>query len=62
MTLEQYLLLCLLLQLLRLSVLLLKTTDFYNKNHFDYRGLIEMGLALEAPEGMYKFNNYEHIR
>lgn len=21
---------------------------------FDYRGLIEKGLALEAPEGMYK--------
>lgn len=28
--------------------------DFYNKYHFDYRGLIPMGLALEAPEGMYK--------
>lgn len=28
--------------------------DFYNKHHFDYRGLIEDGLALEAPEGMYK--------
>lgn len=28
--------------------------DFYNKYHFDYRGLIEKGLALEAPEGMYK--------
>ena len=27
--------------------------DFYNKYHFDYRGLIEMGLALEAPEDMY---------
>ena len=27
--------------------------DFYNKNHFDYRGLIEKGLAIEAPEGMY---------
>ena len=27
--------------------------DFYNKHHFDYRGLIEQGLALEAPEGMY---------
>ena len=22
--------------------------DFYNKNHFDYRGLIEKGLALDA--------------
>lgn len=27
---------------------------FYNRHHFDYRGLIPMGLALEAPEGMYK--------
>ena len=27
--------------------------DFYISHHFDYRGLIEMGLALEAPEGMY---------
>ena len=28
--------------------------DALNKHHFDYRGLIEKGLALEAPEGMYK--------
>lgn len=28
--------------------------DWCNKNHFDYRGLIPMGLALEAPEDMYK--------
>ena len=28
--------------------------DWYNKNHFDYRGLIEKGLALEATEEMYK--------
>ena len=27
--------------------------DYYNSNHIDYRGLIEKGLALEAPEGMY---------
>ena len=27
--------------------------DWLNKNHFDYRGLIKKGLALEAPEGMY---------
>lgn len=27
--------------------------DWANKNHFDYRGLIEKGLALQAPEGMY---------
>ena len=28
--------------------------DFLNAHHFDYRGLIEMGLALEAPDDMYK--------
>ena len=28
--------------------------DYLNACHFDYRGLIERGLALEAPEGMYK--------
>ena len=28
--------------------------DWLNKHHFDYRGLIEKGLAIEAPEGMYK--------
>ena len=27
--------------------------DWLNSHHFDYRGLIENGLALEAPEGMY---------
>lgn len=27
--------------------------DFYNKHHFDYRGLINKGLALEASEDMY---------
>ena len=27
--------------------------DWLNKKMFDYRGLIPMGLALEAPEGMY---------
>lgn len=27
--------------------------DFLNAHHFDYRGLIEMGLALEATEEMY---------
>lgn len=29
--------------------------NWLNENHFDYRGLIPMGLALEAPEGMYDF-------
>ena len=28
--------------------------DWLNAHHFDYRGLIEKGLALEAKEGMYK--------
>ena len=28
--------------------------DFYNSHYLDYRGLIEKGLALKAPEGMYK--------
>lgn len=29
--------------------------DWLNSHHFDYRGLIEKGLALEAPKDMYKF-------
>ena len=28
--------------------------DWLNSHHFDYRGLIEKGLALEAPKDMYK--------
>lgn len=28
--------------------------DWLNKNHFDYRGLIPIGLALETKEGVYK--------
>ena len=31
-----------------------KTIDWLNAHHFDYRGLIEKGLALEVSEGMYK--------
>ena len=27
--------------------------DWLNKHHFDYRGLIEKDLAIEAPKGMY---------
>ena len=29
-------------------------SDYLNANHFDYRDLIPKGLALPAPEGMYK--------
>lgn len=29
--------------------------DWLNSRHFDYRHLIEKGLAIEAPEGMYNF-------
>ena len=32
---------------------MVKLIDWLNAHHFDYRGLIEKGLALEAPEGMY---------
>lgn len=27
--------------------------DWFNAHHFDYRGFIEMGLALKAPEDLY---------
>ena len=30
--------------------------DALNANYFDYRGLIEKGLAIEAPVDMYKIN------
>ena len=30
-----------------------RMVDWLHKHHFDVRGLIEKGLALEAPEGMY---------
>ncbi len=30
-----------------------KGFDWLNAHHFDYRGLIEKGLAIEAAEGMY---------
>lgn len=31
-----------------------KVYEWYLKHHFDIHKLIEKGLALEAPEGMYK--------
>lgn len=30
-----------------------KITEWYYKHHFDFTGLIDKGLALEAPDGMY---------
>ena len=33
---------------------LAKLYDYYASIHVDYRGLIPKGLALEAPEGIYK--------
>ena len=35
------------------SVNVLPLFDWLNAHHFDYRGLIPMGLALEAPKDMY---------
>lgn len=32
---------------------MLEKFNLLNAHHFDYRGLIEKGLAIEAPEGMY---------
>ena len=34
----------------------LESYDWLNVYHFDYRGLIEKGLAIEAPKGMYKID------
>jgi len=31
-----------------------RLSNWLNAHHFDYHNLIEKGLALEAPEGMYK--------
>ena len=32
----------------------IKAIDYLTSHHFDFRGLIEKGLALKAPEGMYE--------
>lgn len=37
-----------------LKITFVEATDWLNTHHFDYRGLIEKGLALEAPPGMYE--------
>lgn len=38
----------------RVRIPSISTNDWLNEHHFDYRGLIEKGLALEAPADMYK--------
>ena len=38
------------------AIIMSNAIDWLNKKMFDYRGLIPMGLALPAPEGMYKGN------
>lgn len=35
------------------EIIMARAIDWLNAHYFDYRGLIEKGLALEAPEGMY---------
>ena len=35
------------------SYIVILVFDWLNEHHFDYRGLIERGLAIEAPKGMY---------
>ena len=37
-----------------LKITFVEATDWLNSHHLDYRGLIEKGLALEAPAGMYE--------
>lgn len=36
----------------------IKVFDWLHMHHFDYRGLVSMGLALEAPKEMYKQKYY----
>ena len=37
----------------------LKTFDWLNANHFDYRGLIEKGLAIEVTEDNNPYKSHE---
>ena len=37
-----------------LSAIAPEAYDWLNAHHFDYRGFIEAGLAIEAPKDMYK--------
>ncbi len=37
------------------SYVVILVFDWLNAHHFDYRGLIEKGLAIEAPQDLYNF-------
>lgn len=40
-------------QFVEITSFTIEILNWLNAHHFDYRGLIEKGLALEAPEDMY---------
>lgn len=41
-------------QFIEITSFTIEILNWLNEHHFDYRGLIEKGLALVAPEGMYE--------
>ena len=41
-------------QFVEITSFTIEILNWLNANHFDYRGLIEKGLGIEASEGMYK--------
>ena len=41
-------------QFVKITSFTIEILNWLNANHFDYRGLIPMGLALEATKDMYK--------
>ena len=43
-------------QFVEIKTFTLSILNWLNTHHFDYRGLIEKGLALEASEGIYNIN------
>lgn len=42
------------------SIIMSDAIDWLNAHYIDFRGLIEKGLALPAPEGMYNNDNNEN--
>ena len=46
-------------QFVEIKTFTLNILNWLNANHFDYRGLIEKGLALKASEDMYKIEDQE---